>query len=196
MTAVEFGKERGAKIWKLPGGNDVSRKGSGQCVAFSPDGKTYAVGAQPKDENSKSIVRIRESASDATIQEWELEYPIRVRDLDFSPDGKRLLASGDNGFSLWNLESNKADFTVPIYGIDISYAAAYSPDGSTIVVRESKYDARTGKKIFTLGLKKWLGQKNVTGVDYSVDGKQIATANWGGFDYVNADGKKEARGGM
>ena len=195
VTAVEFGKERGAKVWKLHGNNDVPRKGSGQCIALSPDGKTYAVGSHPKDDESKSIVRIRQSATHATIQEWELEYPLRVRDLDFSPDGKRLLASGDNGFSLWNLESNEAEFTVPIYGIDITYASAYGPDGSTIVVRESMYDARTGKKMFTLGLKKWPGQKNVTGVDYSVDGKQVATANWGGFDYVYADGKKEARGG-
>ena len=195
VTAVEAGKERGAKIWKLPGGGDVSRKDSGQCVAFSPDGTTYAIGSHPKDGDSKSIIRIRQSASHATVGEWELEYPLRVRDLDFSPDGKKLLASGDNGFSVWNLETNQAEFTVPIYGIDITYAAAYSPDGSTIVVRESMYDARNGKKIFTLGLSKWLGQKQVTGVDYSADGKQVATANWGGFEHVNADGKKEFRGG-
>lgn len=83
-------------------------------IAFSPDGSRYAVVTGARlfldsylriwDSEAKSIIRIHDTISGKML--FACPSPVRFpKALKFSPDGKRLLAAGEDVFEIWPLDS-------------------------------------------------------------------------------------------
>lgn len=66
-----------------------------QCMAFRPDGKLLASGAQDQ-------IRLWDAATGKTVRVLSVAAGTRLIDLAFSPDGKTLVSLGD-GLLLWDV---------------------------------------------------------------------------------------------
>ncbi len=96
-------------------------KGPVKCLAFSPDGKTLAVG-------SSLSVRLYDAETGAQrnrFNAWQ------VQAVAFSPDGKTLAAALEMGYvELWDVETGRSP---EIWGHNYdAKALAFSPDGQTL----------------------------------------------------------------
>ena len=74
-------------------------------MAFSPDGKLLAAGAQPNDE----AVRIRDVASGEPVQKLAApdKDPLGPGAVTFTADGKTVIASFASCLQVWNLVTGK-----------------------------------------------------------------------------------------
>jgi WD40 repeat protein len=134
------------------------------AVAFSPDGKTVAVGGQAGKINLWDP---------ATGKEHEpIPDEMGVYDLRFSPDGKTLALLGANEVQLWDVTARKR-----IAKIDADSFVAFAPDGKTVAARGRKnqgvslYDAGTGKEVAALSADKHHGYPRCAA--FSPDGKSL-----------------------
>ena len=141
-------------------------------VAFSPDGKTLAVGDFGGQIGLWDVATGRRTAVLA-------EGSGTVYGVAFSPDGKTL-AAGDYGgqVSLWDVATGRRTATLnegsPVYGV------AFSPDGKTLAAgdgggRVGLWDVATGRRTAVLA-----EGSPVRGVAFSPDGKTLAAGDFGG----------------
>lgn len=106
---VSGGSGGGAPVWNVQTGEiqRVLKQGEGDlaCAAFSPDGKTLALGRVVTDKG--------EEAGGVDLwntQTWRLQkslrgHECRVRLVFFSPDGKLLVSGDDKGIArVWQVE--------------------------------------------------------------------------------------------
>lgn len=104
-------------------------------IAISPDG-TRLIASAGLDPNGTSELTIRDFETDKVI----LSEPTWAHAVEISPDGKRLLTSG-NGLTIWNPTSG-----VLITSIDFNgsrcFHSRYSSDGSSIVAAASDQTIR------------------------------------------------------
>jgi WD40 repeat protein/serine/threonine protein kinase len=159
----------GLAVFTCPSGADHSR-GTGYCVAFSPDGGRLAVG------------------SDGAVNVWnwetgQLALPLLSGHADkgisvtFSQDGRRLASGSWAGeIMIWDARTGNRLHTLTEHHHPIS-ALAFSPDGRRLVsacFNESLivWDATTGLPVHTLEGHDRL----VLGVAFSHDGSRIASA--------------------
>jgi WD40 repeat protein len=99
------------------------------CLAFSPDGKTLAT-----DTGYDGPIQLRRVADGKQVQQLT-DKNRSVRALSFSPDGKLLAATGQQGhLTLWDLETGQASEPFPTEGL-ADGPLAFSPDGRTIATR-------------------------------------------------------------
>lgn len=138
-----------------------------RCFAFSPDGKCVA------GECDDGKVRLWELAT----REQKAEFPsISARWLAFAPDGKVLVAGGQNGLVLWDVAHHKEVFRVPEV---LARSVAFSPDGKTVAVSEGARiqlrDAVTGRPL----LEQSGHGESVDAVAVSPDGKLLASVSIG-----------------
>jgi WD40 repeat protein len=116
-----------ATIWTLPA--PVIRAGNeSNAVAYSPDGKTIAVGGQ-------TSVELWDAASHALIASYPLPAASGgLNGLAYSPDGSLLAVAYSNGtaaiLSGQDLTPVGAPFTVTAHGL--AESVAFSPDGKTL----------------------------------------------------------------
>ncbi len=107
---------------------------------FSPDGKQLAVGHYV-DEN------------EGIAQIWDLQtgkvsltlkgHSFVVDDVDFSPDGKRLLtASGDGTAKVWDSATGEELLTLKDPNSSHIFSGAFSPDGKLLVTVDRHKDWR------------------------------------------------------
>ena len=144
-----------------------------KSLAFSPDGKLFAVGA----ENGSVFVWNTTSWE----RQWlESGHPHHVTALAVSPDGRTVLSGGDD-FTVrrWNLDRPGENEMIrlehlrfPRHGGDRvgTNLVAYSPDGRTFAAAAYGlyvWDAATGKSRFTDSLL-------LLSLVYSSDGKTLA----------------------
>ena len=146
-------------------------------VAFTPDGKTLAVG----DRNGR--IYLWDAASDHAIGTLTDPVSKGVNSVAFSPDGATLAAADANGFSyLWNVASEqvKGVLADPVSkGVD---SVAFSPDGGTLAAgdlngRGYLWDVATRHRAATLDDPTATGALSVA---FSPDGGTLAVGDFSG----------------
>ncbi len=163
------------------------KEGGVQSLAFSPDGKSIAVGYSRGDSFGGAVLW------DVSARKRSGDLPLPVTDGDvasvaFSPDGKTIAAgytSGlDGGVVLWDIPTRKALDDEPLFvkegRVD---SVVFSPDGDTIAAGYSTMgNVRSGGvMLWDVATRKRLGDEPlsvtkgwVASVAFSPDGKTIA----------------------
>jgi hypothetical protein len=182
-------------ICDLATGKEV-RRYMGQCVAFSPDGKWYAVGSRGVSGKSFNVGVIRLYDRETGKQRRELTGHLTpVAGLAFSPDGQALVSRGVVFFGarfgepgeretrhirIWDLATGKERRAVAVGSRPSGTALA--PDGRTLACTGFPdsaillWESATGERRGEL-----TGHKEtVFGVAYAPDGRTIATAGMDG----------------
>jgi WD40 repeat protein/predicted DNA-binding protein (UPF0251 family) len=117
------------------------------CLAFSPDGKKFAVGSQ----GSNVVLLNTADGSEVRRFKW---HPSCMC-LEFSPDGKHLV-TGDNGgwVARWEVATGRQLPVVPVPMPNGVYRAEFTPDGRQVVTDDQGHipwwDAATGRPLRTV----------------------------------------------
>jgi RNA polymerase sigma factor (sigma-70 family) len=145
------------------------------AVAFSPDGKLFAVGAGRE-------VRVYDSMLGRELLRTA-EHPDPVHAVAFSPEGV-VIASGGAGkpsdIRLWEAGTGKK--LPPIEtGQRTVEGLAYSPDGTRLAAASLDgtarvFDVATGKEVMTFNI-----GKNANAIAFSPDGARVAIAGGDGI---------------
>ena len=141
-------------------------------IAFSPDGQLLAVTGYHEI--------VLHKADGSGIVGRLVGMSERVQDLEFSPNGKQLAATGgDPGrfgeVQIWDVEKRKLTLSTPLT-FDTLYGVSWSPDGSMIAVgcadnTVRSIDPTSGKQLLQMGTHSdW-----VLGTVFSRDGKHLAS---------------------
>jgi hypothetical protein len=151
-----------------------------QSVAFSPDGRTLAIGS---DDTTVRLWEVATGREIATLRGHELD----VSSVAFSPDG-RTLATGsmDKTARLWEVATGKEIATLRGDKTEASvYSVAFSPDGRTLATGSEDWTARlwevtTGREIAALRCHKHpqTSKHIVSSLAFSPDGRRLATGSW------------------
>ncbi len=144
------------------------------ALAFSPDGKTLAVGLYRQ-------VQLWDTATSRLSRTWN-GHAGALHSLTFSKDGKWLAAGGgepgvQGEVRIWDVTA-AAEARVLGEHTDVVNAVAFSPDGKRLATGSSDktvrlWDLATGHSIVTLADH----SDAVTGVAYSPDGKTLVSAS-------------------
>ena len=155
----------GRLIWRKP-------KGTGEKIAFSPDGKTLAIGGFYNRER----VWLWDLQNDELIREWKVNArALTFSAVAFSPIANHMVAPGE--FGIFDPQTGqqliKLDGEVGVYG-----CVAYSHDGKLIASGNGDgyvqlWDAATGKQI----VRRWGHEGGIRCVDFSPDGTLAASVS-------------------
>jgi WD40 repeat protein len=135
------------ELWDVARGTVVRTVGgqaSAYSVAFSPDGKTVAVG------DGSGMVFLWDVASGGSILKLNAGAAGRVTSLSFSPDGKSLVCGIARAqATLWKLPTGKVVRTLASWS-----GVTFSPDGLVLAAGEVKgnitlWDVATGAAVGT-----------------------------------------------
>jgi WD40 repeat protein len=171
------------------------------AAALSSDGKRLALATRyPEGDQVRFVIYV------LTIPEGQIERVLRghtdtICALTFSLDGKRLASAsgkhwvvpkgGDNTIRLWNLDKEEAGQVLRKVPGNGPRGLCFSPDGSRLAwVCRGKgeiFDLETGKKV--IPLKGYIWGVHHDAVDWSPDGKTLATIFEMGVQLWDADGK-------
>jgi WD40 repeat protein/serine/threonine protein kinase len=173
------------KLWDAATGQEqrtLRRQQSVSALAFSPDGRTIAVGTHPVNEldRRQASVTLWDVASGAQRQP-ELNVSGGVAAVAYAPDGRTLaVGCGDEVIRLWEPEPPPAFLSLSGHQPREAWAVALTPDGKTLVSAGDdhavrRWDVAAGSPLAVLEGHDAL----VTCVAVSPDGKRIAS---GSFD--------------
>ncbi len=146
--------------------------GAIQAAAFSPDGRTVAIGGDDR------TVRLRDAATGEPLGA-PMEHPAKIMAVAFSPDGRTLLSGCDDGLArLWDVRTGAVVEPSFRHG-DAVLGVAFSPDGRTILTgsvdRTARlWDAATGRPIG----RPMTHADLVTSVAFCPDGRAVMTGSW------------------
>ena len=177
-------------LWILTGGADkraylidaksgVPAKGfaypsSVTAVAFSANGKTFAVG------NADGRITTYDT-KELKYKKIYKEHTLDVTSISFNPVNDHIIsASKDGSAKIWDGVSNGSLFNLKSHTASVN-GVVCSPDGKTIATASSDntvklWDAATGEMKSSFDA----GSKEVTAITWSADGKYIATGGMGG----------------
>ncbi len=150
-------------------GGRTRRLPESRTVAVSRDGSRVAV------SDAIAVIHILDGRDGSTIR--SLESQGRLWSLEFSPDGRRLVATGWRPeVRLWDLRETSSTPRLLTGHTLSTWKAAFSPDGSRLVTSSSDqtlrwWDAGSGE---SLGVARGHGGE-VWCVAFSPDGRQIAS---------------------
>ncbi len=139
------------------------------CLAFSPDGKTFAVGSQGSD------IVLLNAADGAEVRRFK--WHPSCLSLLFSPDGKTLFA-GDSGGQLakWDVATGELEPTVSVKMPDSVFAAEFRANGTELLTDGDQiawWDPNTGRPLRTIEAPKIVGFSRGR---VSPDGKKLVFA--------------------
>jgi RNA polymerase sigma factor (sigma-70 family) len=172
-------------VWAVPSGKEL-RRYDGQeavawCLAFSPDGKTLALGGKGGD------ILLSEIATGKLLRRFAGQQT-EVFALVFSPDGKVLASKGlDPSIRLWDPATGRELRRLQLE-TGLLYAPAFSPDSKTVATtcfipgKERKdwqytiriWDVATGKE-----LRRFASQgESLESMTWSAEGRFVAASSW------------------
>jgi WD40 repeat protein/serine/threonine protein kinase len=191
-TALSASTNGTVTLWDVDTGEMIRQFTDDQpatAVTYSPNGKTALIGTG---------YRFGEIIEPGHVILWDLEtgeeirrfvgQPYMVFDVEFSPDGKRAVSSGNGPMAiLWDVETGQEIHRLDDYFIDNAHPGntflnvEFSQDGSTVLVGYQAgpillWDVETGAEIG-----QWVGHNSAPiGITFSPDGQKVAS---GGGDH-------------
>ena len=170
------GFDQTARLWDVATGQQLQRfdlpaKASG--AAISPDGKYGSVGGD------KPVgIGIYDLQAGTLVYTLTTRPPTAVYRIDFSPDGKYLVASSSDGIArLWDLQTRQVVREFKGHTEQI-IVARFSPDGQYVLTGSYDktarlWDVATGREV-----QRFVGHAaSIWGGAFSHDGKYVATAS-------------------
>ena len=118
-------------------------------LAISPDGRTLAAGT------TAGVVQVLDVSTLGLRFELKAGSDV-ISGLDFSPDGRRLVVSGDKIPTVWDVQTGRKLLDLQRQAVmKFTTRAQFSPDGKRIVVGSAEnrallYDADTGELLHVL----------------------------------------------
>lgn len=184
-TLYTAGYDGSVIVWDIGGARRLGNTfryssradGAATASAVDPNGSIYAVSPRP-DRVSLWNTATRTPTGPA------LRGPIGfIRAIAFSPDDKLIAAAGPRGAVIWDTATRMTIRVVPVGGHGAS-TVSFSPDSLTLAIARSDsivalYDLRTGRQTGKL-----VGYGSITDLDFSPDGKLLATATLGGKTFI------------
>ena len=215
-----------ARIWDVETGKQLAALPAGEfglsCACFSPDGRkvltaestnkrraVYSDSGQMISMSNSSggieqatFVRVYDAATGKEL--LKLRHRGEILRAEFSPDGRRILASGTSNtypnkeIKMWDAENGALWFAVESNNSES--AACCAPDGNTIVVFNSYpgiriYDAASGKKLADAsGSDVWINNRQLRHVGpspFSPDGKTFLAFGKDGLGVLDVQTGKQ-----
>ncbi len=180
------GHDHTVRLWRLDGG--LERRFTGHTdivyrVIFSPDDRWLA-----SSSDDQTVRLFRTDGSEVRVLEGHLAD---VEELAFSQDGKWLASASEDGTArLWNMNDGRIhvlrhrhDVTRVAFTPDSKHLATSSRDGMVRVFSVS--DGQLRQRLEQPGPAWW--------VDYSADGRVLATAGDGGVFLYSRAGAQQRR---
>jgi len=181
-TLYTAGYDGSVILWDLGGAQRLGEPfsyasqidGPPNAAAVSPNGSIFAVSPRP---DRVRLLNARTRTPVGRALRGPLGY---VTALAFSPDGKLIAATGTRHAVIWNTAQRKIIRVLPVgVGNHRAGAVSFSPDGMTVAIGRSDsivalYDLRTGRQTHKL-----VSYESINDLDFSSDGKLLATAEFG-----------------
>jgi len=177
--------EKALQVWGAQDGRKLRRLDVGienfRDFRFSPDGKIIAaVGFQFEPEKRLTVYRVTfvDFASGRQLAKGESDQRGDVWRLSFSPDGKIVATSGEEGFRLWNIATGERLLEVPLKRT-IRRSIGFSPDPASHLLAFTDdsavclWDLASKKEVRRLSHDK---DDDVTCFAFSFDGSRVASA--------------------
>jgi WD40 repeat protein len=189
---VTGSSDKTVRVWSLPDGRLLrvlrppigkGNEGRIDAVAISPDGQTVAMGGITGYQWDKKVSIYLFNRATGELRQRITGHPNIILHLDFSPDGRYLVASlyGNNGIRIYNTSDYSLQVQDTNYD-DSSYWAEFNHQGRLVTSSHDGY-IRLYDKNFKLQAKRIApGGKKPFAVSFSPRANKIAV---GFFDSTN-----------
>jgi WD40 repeat protein/serine/threonine protein kinase len=170
------------KVWDAQTGKELrtlKETGVFSGVVFSPDGNRLATGSGDRNEGTP----FQPNWVPGQVKVWDVQTGEVLLTLKgasstvFSRDGKRLAGTNNIEVKVWDAQTGEELFTIPRANV-----AKFSPDGKSLATSYffdktvKLWDAETGKELHTLKGHTFGLHGGVTDIDFSPDGKRLASS--------------------
>ena len=162
-VATALGNENGLQIWNIDtldniltiSATDQSEKYFSRfdTVSFSPNGEIIAA---MQNNNTLGLWDLKSGKNIHTLGEINWDFSDAERSLQFSPDGKFILASQSGNLNVWNIKTGELASSIDMSNV---IRAAVNSDWTKIVAAGAEsdaprqisiYDLKTGNSILRL----------------------------------------------
>lgn len=174
-------------VWDLsPGGPEVLRSGREndvKAVAFSADGRILASG------NYDGSLQVWDVARWEEITPAPMKHEREIRAIALSPDGSRLASAAlDGTASVWDLATGEELIRVRHVAQYGSWTTdvTFSPDGTLLATSSGDHTARLWDVATGLEVARTTHRDVVWDVDFSPNGKRLASAGSGEVKILEA----------